>query len=125
MLAYLLRMSDKADSKKPRDKVGFECAPEVAALLNCVTTKNYNELKCIPLLKKLRACTEKKVSNCSWLSSFRSDASSPALPCPKFARPHLVSAHPFSQRLDERMRLRKSLTAFAERGGLYGGTAQL
>ena len=69
MLPTLWRMSDKADSEKPRDKVGFECAPEVAALLNCVTSKNYNELKCIPLLKKLRACIEKKVSICIQLQA--------------------------------------------------------
>ncbi len=50
----------QSDAKKKEDK-GFECAEEAAALLNCVTDKNYNEMRCLPLLKKLRACVEKKV----------------------------------------------------------------
>lgn len=44
-----------------KDKVGFECAAEVADVINCVAAKEYNELRCIPLLKKLRACIVKKV----------------------------------------------------------------
>lgn len=45
---------------KKKEKKGFECANEAAALLNCVSDKNYNETRCLPLLKKLRACVEKK-----------------------------------------------------------------
>ena len=52
------------DTKK-KDNKGFECAEEAAALLNCVTDKNYNEMRCLPLLKKLRACVEKKVGQIS------------------------------------------------------------
>ncbi len=51
---------DTADKKK--EKTCFECAEEAAALLNCVTDKKYNEMRCLPLLKKLRACVENKVS---------------------------------------------------------------
>ncbi|CAL8467453.1 g6991 [Coccomyxa elongata] len=49
----------QSDAKRKENK-GFECAEEAAALLNCVTDKNYNEMRCLPLLKKLRACVEKK-----------------------------------------------------------------
>ena len=44
------------------EHTGFECAEQVAALLNCIAERSYNEMKCIPLLKKLRTCVEKKVS---------------------------------------------------------------
>ena len=65
-----LRMSGvkktEGDSKKasdiPNERTGFECAEQVAALLNCIAERSYNEMKCIPLLRKLRACIEKKVS---------------------------------------------------------------
>lgn len=40
----------------------FVCAEEAAALLNCAAEKKYNEMRCYPLIKKLRACVEKKVS---------------------------------------------------------------
>lgn len=50
----------QSDTKKEGNK-GFECGDEAAALLNCVSDKNYNEMRCLPLLKKLRACVEKKV----------------------------------------------------------------
>ena len=39
----------------------FVCAEEAAALLNCVAEKKFNEMRCYPLIKKLRACIEKKV----------------------------------------------------------------
>lgn len=45
----------------PEERTGFECAEQVAALLNCVADKSYNEMKCLPLLRKLRTCVEKKV----------------------------------------------------------------
>jgi hypothetical protein len=51
----------KQTADKKGEKVCFECAEEAAALLNCVTDKSYNEMRCLPLLKKLRACVEKKV----------------------------------------------------------------
>lgn len=51
----------KRSAGSKNDKKGYECAEEAAALLNCVTDKNYNEMRCLPLLKKLRACVEKKV----------------------------------------------------------------
>ena len=56
-------MSDtpKQATPAPDQHVGFECALEVTELLNCVAAKRYNELKCAPLLKALRACIEKKV----------------------------------------------------------------
>ena len=43
----------------------FVCAEEAAALLNCVTEKKYNEMRCLPLIKKLRACVEKKARTSS------------------------------------------------------------
>lgn len=56
----------EGDSKKvsdiPNERTGFECAEQVAALLNCIAERSYNEMKCIPLLRKLRTCIEKKVS---------------------------------------------------------------
>ncbi len=66
----LIRMSGvkrtEDDSKKasniPNERTGFECAEQVAALLNCIAERSYNEMKCIPLLRKLRTCIEKKVS---------------------------------------------------------------
>jgi len=54
-------MSDKSKESARDPQVGFECALEVTELLNCVAAKRYNELKCVPLLKALRACIEKKV----------------------------------------------------------------
>lgn len=42
-------------------KEAFECAEEATALLNCIADKEYNELKCLPLVKKLRACVKQKV----------------------------------------------------------------
>lgn len=45
----------------PEKHTGFECAEQVAALLNCVADRRYNEMKCLPLLRKLRTCVEKKV----------------------------------------------------------------
>ena len=45
----------------PEKHTGFECAEQVAALLNCVADRSYNEMKCLPLLRKLRTCVEKKV----------------------------------------------------------------
>ena len=55
-------MSEKPKASTSDQQVGFECALEVTELLNCVAAKRYNELKCVPLLKALRACIEKKVS---------------------------------------------------------------
>lgn len=53
---------EKGSQKKPRQEAfASECVAEASALLNCVAEKSYNEMKCIPLLKKLRACIEKKV----------------------------------------------------------------
>ena len=49
------------DKKTTQNKAGFACAEEAAALLNCVADKKYNDMRCIPLMKKLRACIEKKV----------------------------------------------------------------
>ena len=56
-------MSEKPKQEAPvlDQHVGFECSVEVTELLNCVAAKRYNELKCAPLLKALRACIEKKV----------------------------------------------------------------
>ncbi len=54
-------MSDKPKQSARDPQVGFECALEVTELLNCVAAKRYNELKCVPILKALRACIEKKV----------------------------------------------------------------
>ncbi len=59
-------MSAKGEKQKPAAKDGkkaFECADEAEALLKCVVDKKYNEMKCLPLLKKLRACVEKEVSD--------------------------------------------------------------
>ncbi len=50
----------------PEERTGFECAEQVAALLNCVADKSYNEMKCLPLLRKLRTCVEKKVPQQAW-----------------------------------------------------------
>ena len=58
-------MSDKPKENTRDPQVGFECALEVTELLNCVAAKRYNELKCVPLLKALRACIEKKVRRSS------------------------------------------------------------
>lgn len=53
---------EEASEKKPKQEAfASECVAEASALLNCVAEKSYNEMKCIPLLKKLRACVEKKV----------------------------------------------------------------
>lgn len=60
----LLPMSEKQEGRETpgkSEKKAFACAEEAQALLNCVTDKKYNEMKCLPLLKKLRACVEKKV----------------------------------------------------------------
>ena len=46
--------------EKEDAKDAFECANEAAALLNCIADPQYNELKCLPLLKKLRACVRRK-----------------------------------------------------------------
>ena len=52
----------KAEStKKAEGQTCFACAEEAAALLNCVADKKYNDMRCLPLMKKLRACIEKKV----------------------------------------------------------------
>ena len=51
----------KPNSRKSAENPCFVCAEEAAALLNCVTDKKYNEMRCLPLIKKLRACVEKKV----------------------------------------------------------------
>ncbi|KAK9806062.1 hypothetical protein WJX73_010594 [Symbiochloris irregularis] len=53
-------MSTISPSTEGVEQKEFACAPEASALLNCVTGKSYNELKCLPLLKKLRTCVEKK-----------------------------------------------------------------
>ncbi len=55
-------MSEASTDKKTAQKKGsFACAEEAAALLNCVADKKYNDMRCIPLMKKLRVCIEKKV----------------------------------------------------------------
>ena len=57
-------------------KGSFACAEEAAALLNCVADKKYNDMRCIPLMKKLRVCIEKKVKERAvayWLASHRHD----------------------------------------------------
>jgi hypothetical protein len=43
------------------DKISSVCVQEAQLLLNCVAAPSYNEYRCIPLLKRLRACIEKKV----------------------------------------------------------------
>ena len=48
-------------SSPAKERTGYECAEAAAALLNCVAERSYNEMKCIPLMKKLRACIEKQV----------------------------------------------------------------
>lgn len=48
-------------AKQEGHQEAFVCGEEAEALLNCIAAKNYNELKCIPLVKKLRACIEKAV----------------------------------------------------------------
>lgn len=53
-------MDDTTD-EKVEDKEAFECALEASALLNCVTDPQYNEIKCLPLIKKLRDCVKRKV----------------------------------------------------------------
>lgn len=48
---------------KPADELDIlasVCIPEAQLLLNCVASSNYNEYKCLPLLRKLRSCVEKK-----------------------------------------------------------------
>jgi hypothetical protein len=62
-------MSGEENKKATNSRIGFECAKEAEALLNCVTAKNYNEMRCLPLLKKLRACVEKKVGTLPATSS--------------------------------------------------------
>lgn len=56
-------MSEDTSAPEPSKKSSpcFVCAEEAAALLNCVADKKYNEMRCYPLIKKLRACVEKKV----------------------------------------------------------------
>ena len=49
-------------SSPAKERTGYECAEAAAALLNCVAERSYNEMKCIPLMKKLRACIEKQVA---------------------------------------------------------------
>ena len=51
-------------SSPAKERTGFECAEAAAALLNCVAARSYNDMKCIPLMKKLRACIEKQVPLC-------------------------------------------------------------
>lgn len=48
------------DQPKQKTRTGFECGLEAQELLNCVANTPFNEAKCLPLLKKLRACVEKK-----------------------------------------------------------------
>jgi len=50
-------------TNNPPNSPCFICAEEAAALLNCVAEKKYNEMRCYPLIKKLRACVEKKVNS--------------------------------------------------------------
>lgn len=50
-------------SKATEENVDFEgsvCVKEAQVLLNCVAASAYNEYRCIPLLKRLRECIEKK-----------------------------------------------------------------
>ena len=56
-------MSEDKSASEPSNKSSpcFVCAEEAAALLNCVADNKYNEMRCYPLIKKLRACVEKKV----------------------------------------------------------------
>ena len=44
----------------------YACAQEVQALLDCVAAGRFSELKCLPLVKKLRRCIEQKVQLCWW-----------------------------------------------------------
>ena len=48
-------------AKKAQDSTCFACAEEAAALLNCVADKKYNDMRCLSLMKKLRACVERQV----------------------------------------------------------------
>lgn len=64
-------MSSNTTSKEP--EIDFVCGLEAAALLNCVASKQYSDVKCKPLLQKLRSCCEKKVS-------FRSSANDQPVP---------------------------------------------
>ena len=57
------RETSAPETKKPLSTPCFVCAEEAAALLNCVADKKYNEMRCYPLIKKLRACVEKKVAS--------------------------------------------------------------
>ena len=52
-----------SETNKPLRSPCFVCAEEAAALLNCVADRKYNEMRCYPLVKKLRACVEKKVAS--------------------------------------------------------------
>ena len=68
----VLRMSEGKSASQTNTKLGspcFVCAEEAAALLNCVSEKKYNEMRCYPLIKKLRACVEKKVTSIHNISS--------------------------------------------------------
>ncbi|GMH44939.1 hypothetical protein BSKO_12896 [Bryopsis sp. KO-2023] len=53
-----LEPGEKKEAKQIRE--AFACAKEAADLLNCVAAKNYNELKCVTLTKKLRECVKRK-----------------------------------------------------------------
>jgi len=53
--------------KREAEKL-FVCSEEAANLLNCVTQKEYNELKCVPLIKKLRSCVKREVRQQSGLN---------------------------------------------------------
>ena len=55
------------DQPKQKTRTGFECGLEAQELLNCVAKTPFTEAKCLPLLKKLRACVEKRVSMVSSL----------------------------------------------------------
>ena len=57
------RKTSAPETNKPLSTPCFVCAEEAAALLNCVADKKYNEMRCYPLIKKLRACVEKKVGS--------------------------------------------------------------
>ena len=57
------RETSAPETNKPLSTPCFVCAGEAAALLNCVADKKYNEMRCYPLIKKLRACVEKKVAS--------------------------------------------------------------
>jgi len=48
-----------ADSSKQQKSV--LCGIEAAALLNCVTEKQYDQSQCIKLLEDLRNCVKKNV----------------------------------------------------------------